>query len=95
MCAVELKGGRNLDVNEALEQIQNGLNVAYELLPGHTPDSWYPIPLYSGRLRGEETTKLRARQVSFRSRRRELSPVIKSDCGSSLIRIMEQNVRED
>ncbi len=95
VCAVEFKGGRNIDVDEALEQIQNGLNVASELLPGQTPDDWYPILLYRGRLKGAETTKLRARHVSFQAQRRESSPVIKRDCGSSLIGIMEQNVLEE
>ena len=90
VCAVELKGGRNVDVSEAVNQIRNGLLVAADSLLGHSIAGWYPILLFSGRLGGTGTTKLRTSQITLPTTRRNSSEVIKKDCGSSLSAILEE-----
>ena len=89
--AVELKGGGNLDVGASIQQIQNGLRVAANSLSGQDVDYWYPVLLFRGGLRAIGTTKLRTRPVDLPTRRRNLSEVIKRDCGSSLAAILREN----
>ena len=91
VCAVELKGGKSIDVGDVLEQIQNGLNVAANILSGGIPRNWYPILLYNGHLGTAGITKLRRRPLSVQRQRRESYQVIKRDCNSSLVGILEDN----
>ena len=85
ICVVELKGGKNVNLSEALEQIQNGLNVAQEFLGSRSAGEWYPLLLFDGRMGGAGTTKLRGRGVSFRQ---EFRAVTKRRCGSALVDIL-------
>lgn len=89
--AVELKGGRNVDLGQAIEQIQNGLSVAADSLSGHEVENWFPVLLFRGGLRAIGTTKLRTRPVTLPTRQRNNSEVIKRDCGSSLAAILREN----
>ena len=45
VCAVEMKGGRNLDAKHAVQQIQGGLTIAAEIFSGEEVDVWHPILL--------------------------------------------------
>lgn len=91
VCAVELKSGRNVDLGQAIEQIQNGLSVAADSLSGHEVENWYPVLLFRGGLGAIGTTKLRTRLVTLPTRQRNPSEVIKRDCGSSLAAILREN----
>ena len=83
--AVELKGGRNLDVSEALEQIQNGLNVASSLLEERQVSDWYPLLMFSGHLGAAGREKIRLKPVQFG---RDTRAVTRRDCGSLLSDIL-------
>ena len=91
VCAAELKGGRNLDVSEAIQQIQNGLSVAASALYHHEIDNWFPVLLYRGGLGAIGTTKLRTRLVTLPTRHTNSLEVIKRDCDSSLAAILREN----
>ena len=91
VCAAELKGGGNLDVSEAIQQIQNGLSVAASLLSGHEVENWFPVLLFRGGLRAIGTTKLRTRLVTLPTRQRNPLEIIKRDCGSCLAAILREN----
>ena len=91
ICEVELKGGKNVNVSEAVDQIRNGLFVAAISLSGHHVESWYPIMLFSGHLGGIGIAKLRTSQIALPTMRRNLSEIIKKDCGSSLATILVEN----
>ena len=93
--AVELKGGKNVDVGQAVDQIQNGLTVAADTLSGHSVAGWYPILLFSGHLGGIGTTKLRTGQIALPTASRNPSEIIKRDCGTSLAAILEENTLID
>ena len=45
VCAVEMKGGQNLDAKHAVEQIQAGLKVAESMVHPSEYDNWYPVLL--------------------------------------------------
>ncbi len=91
VCAVELKGGKNVDVGEAVEQIRNGLLVAAHCLAGHSAATWYPILLFSGHLGVIGTTKLRTSQITLPDIRGNLPEIIKRNCGTTLAAILDEN----
>lgn len=66
LAAIELKGGRNLNLTDAIKQIQNGLNVASTILGSLSVSYWFPLLLYSGNLDPRELRILRTRRVDFR-----------------------------
>lgn len=85
LAAVELKGGGKIDMADAIEQIQQGLTLAEnEMLENQSVSDWFPILLYSGRMK-YDIDVLRKRSVQFRGARKN---VIRKDCGSSLSEII-------
>ena len=48
VCAVEMKGGKNLNAKHAIQQIQSGLTIAAEIFGGDEVDVWHPILLCHG-----------------------------------------------
>ena len=46
VCAIEMKGGNNLDAKHAVEQIQAGLAIAESLSTTEEVDHWFPILLH-------------------------------------------------
>lgn len=84
VAAVELKGGRNVDVSTAIEQIQNGLAVIADILESRAAKGWYPILMYSGRMTPPRVKVLRAKRVRFKGRKKA---VVKRDCGTQLATI--------
>ena len=86
LCAVELKGGSNLDPHEVLKQVQDGLNIASEMLGDETVDAWRPIVLFDKEgLRQQDVRYLNANHVEFRNERKNLE---RKDCGSLLTDIL-------
>ena len=85
LAAVELKGGGTIRMSQAIEQIQNGLRVADDILEGRPVDGWVPLLLYSGRMRLNETRLLQNRRVKFRG---EPKVVVKRDCGARLSAVL-------
>ena len=85
IATIELKGGRRIRMSEAIQQIQNGLQVAKDILGDHRVADWLPLLLYSGRMKPYETKLLLARSVTFAGERKN---VIKSDCGNRLSTIL-------
>ena len=85
LAAVELKGGGNVRMSQAIDQIQNGLRVAKDILKGRPVDDWVPLLLYSGRMRLNETRLLQSRSVEFRGERKV---VVKRDCGTRLSAVL-------
>ena len=81
VCAVELKGGHNIPMSEAIDQIQRGLDLADSLLQARSPGNWYPLLAYSGSMSGREKVLLRTKRVRFRGRRARVNRI---DCGASL-----------
>ena len=81
VAAVELKGGKNVHMSEAIEQIQNGLSVAKDILGSRPVAEWFPLLLYSGSMASYETKLLQTKSVEFRGERKN---VIKRDCGIRL-----------
>ena len=45
VCAIEMKGGNNLQAKHAVEQIQAGLLIAESMVQPGEYDNWYPILL--------------------------------------------------
>ena len=87
IAAVELKGGRNLDVSTAIEQIQNGLTVAGDILRGCVVKDWIPMLMYSGRMTPRVANVLRTRRVRFRGERKIVD---RKDCGTQLVTVLEK-----
>ena len=85
LAAVELKGGQNVRMSEAIAQIQNGLSVANDILAGRPVDDWVPLLLFSGRMRSDETRLLRNRPVQFRGQRKVVE---KRKCGTLLSAVL-------
>ena len=81
LCSVELKGGKNIKVSDAIAQIQGGLDLAKRLLGSHSDCNWYPILAYSGGINGKGKQLLRARPVSFGGKKRLVDRVV---CGFNL-----------
>ena len=85
LAAVELKGGRNVRISEAIAQIQNGLRVASDILSNRPVAEWFPLLLYKGRMKPYETRLLRNKSVKFRGERKN---IIKRDCDTQLSTIL-------
>ena len=81
IAAVELKGGKRIHMSDAIQQIQNGLQVAKDILGNHYVADWLPLLLYSGSMKPYETKLLLTRSVTFMGKRKN---VIKRDCGTRL-----------
>ena len=43
LAAIELKGGKSIDMRHAIDQIQNGLTTANEILEERAIRSWVPL----------------------------------------------------
>lgn len=87
VCAVELKGGRNVIMSDAINQIQRGLDLAASLLQARSPGNWYPLLVYSGSMSGRERDLLRNKRVKYRG---ETARVDRIDCGSSLLNYLNK-----
>ncbi len=85
LVAVELKSGRNINMSDAIEQIQNGLGLAADILKNHPVAEWVPVLLYSGGMNSHEIRLLQNKSVKFRGDRKL---VIKRDCGTKLSAIL-------
>ena len=85
LAAVELKGGDRIRLSEAIEQIQNGLDVADSILERHAVAGWLPLLIYSGGMKPDETRLLRTKSVKFRN---ENKNVIRRDCGTRLSQVL-------
>lgn len=81
VCAVELKGGRNITMSDAINQIQRGLDLAASLLQSSSPARWYPLLAYSGSMSRRESNMLRRIKVSYRGGRAFVDRIA---CGASL-----------
>lgn len=82
IAAVELKGGKNLAVDRAVAQIQQGLHTMESVLSGQTVEDFFPILLFRDR---DPTPSLGAVRVSFRGSQRR---VIARPCGARLANIV-------
>jgi hypothetical protein len=85
LAAVELKGGDRIRLSEAIEQIQNGLDVADSILGQKDVADWLPLLIYSGRMKPAETKLLTNKSVKFRGKPKN---VIKRDCGTKLSEVL-------
>ena len=85
LAAVELKGGKNVRMSEAIDQIQNGLIVARDILSNRPVAEWLPLLLYKGRMKPYETRLLRSKSVEFRGERKN---IIKRNCDTQLSTIL-------
>ena len=85
VAAIELKGGNSVRINDALEQIQMGMNLADEMLDGRQIDDWYPLLIFSGQMGSREWGQLQKRRIEFRDERKF---AIKRDCGSRLVDVL-------
>lgn len=81
LAAVELKGGKSVNISEARNQIQNGLRVAKEILGNCSVSDWHPVLVYRGRMNTYETKLLQNKPVRFQGTPKN---VIKRNCGSNL-----------
>ena len=90
VCAVEFKGGNNIIMSVAIEQIQGGLDLAAFLLPTRSPEKWYPLLVYSGSMSGRERDLLRNKKVSYRGNKARVDRI---DCGSSLLNYLVRQHR--
>lgn len=88
LSAVELKSGRSIELSRAVNQIQNGLTVAQEILENREVTEWIPLLLYSGRITPHELQILDLRTVRFRGERKR---VIKADCGAMLREVIARS----
>ena len=82
VCSVELKGGRNLKVNDAIQQIQGGLDLAKTLLNSQSDWSWYALLVYSRSMTVKGKQLLRTKKVSCGGKKMLVARV---DCGFSLL----------
>lgn len=85
LAAVELKSGRNINMSDAIKQIQTGLGVAAYILNNRPVAEWLPVLLYSGGMNPYETKLLQSKSVKFRGERKL---VIKRNCGTKLSAIL-------
>ncbi len=85
LAAVELKSGNNIHMSEAIEQIQNGLKVAKDILRDLPIAKWLPLLLYTGHMHAAETRLLRTKTVEFRGERKN---VIKRNCNTQLSTVL-------
>ena len=69
VCAVELKGGTSIDMSVAINQIQRGLDLLASLLQNASPQNWYPLLVYSGRMSKTDKNLHRTKKVSYRGRK--------------------------
>ena len=83
--AVELKGGKNLRATNVIQQVQNGLDIASELLGNQPVEDWLPLVLFSGRLSSEDVRQLRLNHVSFRNERKQ---ILTRRCGTRLSEVL-------
>ncbi len=81
LAAVELKGGKTVRLSQAMQQIQNGLSVATNILGNRRVEEWLPVLLYSGSMHPQMTKVLLAKSVEFRGTRKN---VVKRRCGTRL-----------
>ena len=84
MCAVEIKGGKNPEVSKAIKQIQGGLDLAKSILQNRTVERWYPLLLFSGKMKGNDLRILQTRKVAYSGKEKK-KLVDRIDCGSSLL----------
>ena len=82
LCSVELKGGKNVRVSEAIEQIQRGLDLTIDLLDSDPDWDWYPLLAYRDGITRMGTKLLLSRRVSFRGKKKLVDKV---KCGFSLL----------
>ena len=66
LAAVELKSGGTIHLSDAITQIQNGLRVAGDILGNRPVAQWFPLLLYNGSMKPNETRLLRTKSVKFR-----------------------------
>ena len=85
LMAVELKGGNTIHLRHAIDQIQNGLNVANGLLGTHTVADWVPLLVYSGHMSPHEIKLLQTKGVQFQGKKKI---VVKCDCDTRLSAIL-------
>ena len=81
LAAVELKGGKGINMSQAITQIQNGLVVVTDVLKGQAVVDWFPLLVYSGGMRTYETSLLRNSSVAFQGKRKN---IIKVECTTRL-----------
>lgn len=87
VCAVELKGGRNIIMSDAINQIQRGLDLAASLLQNSSPEKWYPLLAYSGSMTRRERNMLRRIKVTYRGGK---ALVDRINCGARLLDYLNQ-----
>lgn len=85
LAAVELKSGGTIHLSDAITQIQNGLRVAGNILGNRPVAQWFPLLLYSGSMKPNETRLLRTKSVTFRE---EQKIVEKRNCGARFSAIL-------
>ena len=89
VCALEMKGGKNLDAKHAVDQIQAGLSIAESNLTKDEIDRWYPILLHHRDAGNFWDLRLLASSkaiVKFHGDRRRVE---RHECGSHLGDIVE------
>ncbi len=87
LAAIELKGGKSIDMRHAIDQIQNGLTTAIEILEERAIRSWVPLLFYSGSLGFLDLKLLNVQRVWLRGTRKN---VVKVPCGSRLLDILDE-----
>ena len=85
LAAVELKSGGTIHLSDAITQIQNGLRVAGNILGNRPVAQWFPLLLYSGSMKPNETRLLRTKSVTFREERKIVE---KRNCGARFSAIL-------
>lgn len=85
LAAVELKSGGTIHLSDAILQIQNGLRVAGNILGNRPVAQWFPLLLYNGSMKPNETRLLRTKSVRFRG---EPKNVEKRSCDSRFSEIL-------
>ena len=85
LAVVELKSGGTIHLSDAITQIQNGLRVAGNILGNRPVAQWFPLLLYSGSMKPNETRLLRTKSVTFRE---EQKIVEKRNCGTRFSTIL-------
>lgn len=89
VAAVELKGGKNLDVMDAREQIQNGLEITQDAVQHDAVTDWFPLLFTARKLTLLELKLLVKNPVSFKDQPPKV--VIRRDCGTSFRNIIQGN----
>jgi len=85
LAAVELKSGGTIHLSDAITQIQNGLRVAGNILGNRPVAQRFPLLLYSGSMKPNETRLLRTKSVTFREERKIVE---KRNCGARFSAIL-------